>query len=179
MPDRRRSWKTDSQWLRLALTATGLGVSLILASAAAWKSSRVIWVGATLALVGAYVACAVLVLPLPLPRLLSERKNRAFRRGVGAFLVEGHELRARPVTSNAELTSLEAATETGRHAHRPGSMRSPSRRRRRVRARDRSFPGDPRFLRPHPQRPAPETHLAAHPAARIATRGLRRQRHKA
>ena len=109
MPDRRRSWKTDSQWLRLALTATGLGVSLILASAAAWKSSRVIWVGATLALVGAYVACAVLVLPLPLPRLLSERKNRAFRRGVGAFLVEGHELRARPVTNNAELTSLEAA----------------------------------------------------------------------
>ena len=85
MPDRRRSWKTDSQWLRLALTATGLGVSLILASAAAWKSSRVIWVGATLALVGAYVACAVLVLPLPLPRLLSERQKQSFptwRRGV-------------------------------------------------------------------------------------------------
>ena len=92
MPDRRRSWKTDSQWLRLALTATGLGVSLILASAAAWKSSRVIYVGATLALIGAYVACAVLVLPLPLPKLLSERRNRSFRRGVGAFLVEGHEL---------------------------------------------------------------------------------------
>ena len=109
MPDRRRSWKTDSQWLRLALTATGLGVSLILASAAAWKSSRVIYVGAALALVGAYIACAVLVLPLPLPTLLSERRNRAFRRRVGAFLVEGHELRARPVANGAELASLEAA----------------------------------------------------------------------
>src|SRR4051812_12923552 len=109
MPDRRRSWKTDSQWLRLALTATGLGVSLILASAAAWKSSRVIYVGATLALLGAYIACAVLVLPLPLPRLLSERRNRAFRRRVGAFLVEGHEMRARPVTNKTELTSLQAA----------------------------------------------------------------------
>jgi len=86
MPDRRRSWKTDSQWIRLALTATGLGVSLILASAAAWKSSPVIYVGATLTFVGAYLACAVLVFPLPLPMLLSERRNRAFRRGVGAFL---------------------------------------------------------------------------------------------
>jgi hypothetical protein len=109
MPDRRRSWKTDSQWLRLALTATGLGVSLILASAAAWKSSPVTYVGATLAFVGAYIACAVLVLPLPLPRLLSERRNRAFRRRVGAFLIEGHELRARPVADKAELASLEAA----------------------------------------------------------------------
>jgi hypothetical protein len=111
MPDRRRSWKTDSQWLRLALTATGLGVSLILASAAAWKSSPVIYVGATLAFVGAYVACAVLVLPLPLPLLLSERRNRAFRRRAGAFLVEGHELRARPVADRAELSSLEAACQ--------------------------------------------------------------------
>ena len=92
MPDRRRSWKTDSQWLRLALAATGLGVSLIVASAAAWKSSPVIFVGATLALVGAYISCAVLVVPLPLPPLLSERRNRAFRRRVGAFMVEGHEL---------------------------------------------------------------------------------------
>jgi hypothetical protein len=107
MPDRRRSWKTDSQWIRLALTATGLGVSLILASAAAWKSSPVIYLGATLAVVGGYVACAVLVVPLPLPLLLSERRNRAFRRGVGALLVEGHELRGRPVHDNAELSSLE------------------------------------------------------------------------
>jgi hypothetical protein len=108
MPDRRRSWKTDSQWLRLALTVTGLGMSLILASAAAWKSSRIIYLGASLALVGAYISCAVLVLPLPLPMLLSERRNRAFRRGVGALIVEGHELSARPVTNEAELTSLEA-----------------------------------------------------------------------
>ena len=108
MPDRRRSWKTDSQWLRLALTATGLGISLILASAAAWKSSPVIYVGATLALVGAYISFAVLVLPLPLPPLLSERRNRAFRRRVGALLVEGHELRARPVSDKAQLASLEA-----------------------------------------------------------------------
>src|SRR5689334_8058241 len=107
MPDRRRSWKTDSQWIRLALTATGLGVSLILASAAAWKSSPVIYVGASLAIVGSYIACAVLVVPLPLPLLLSERRNRAFRRGVGAFLVEGQELRARPVADSAELASLE------------------------------------------------------------------------
>jgi hypothetical protein len=109
MPDRRRSWKTDSQWLRLSLAATGLGVSLIVASAAAWKSSPVTYIGATLAFVGAYLACAVLVFPLPLPMLLSERRNRAFRRGVGAFLVEGHELRARPVADAAELASLEAA----------------------------------------------------------------------
>jgi len=109
MPDRRRSWKTDSQWLRLALTATGLGVSLIVASAAAWKSSPVVYVGASLAFVGLYIACAVLVLPLPLPPLLSERRNRAFRRRVGAFLVEGHELRARPVADEAELASIEAA----------------------------------------------------------------------
>jgi hypothetical protein len=109
MPDRRRSWKTDSQWLRLALTATGLGVSLIVASAAAWKSSPVVYVGASLAFVGLYIACAVLVLPLPLPPLLSERRNRAFRRHVGAFLVEGHELRARPVADEAELVSIEAA----------------------------------------------------------------------
>jgi hypothetical protein len=109
MADRRRSWKTDSQWLRLALTATGLGVSLILASATAWNSNRVIYLGAALAFVGAYISCAVLVLPLPLPRLLSERRNRAFRRGVGALIVEGHELSARPVTNEAELASLEAA----------------------------------------------------------------------
>ena len=109
MPDRRRSWKTDSQWLRLSLAATGLGVSLIVASAAAWKSSPATYVGAILTFVGAYLACAVLVFPLPLPMLLSERRNRAFRRGVGAFLVEGHELRARPVADTAELTSLEAA----------------------------------------------------------------------
>jgi hypothetical protein len=109
MPDRRRSWKTDSQWLRLALAATGLGVSLIVASAAAWKSSPVIFVGATLALVGAYISCAVLVVPLPLPPLLSERRNRAFRRGVGALMVEGHELMARPVADEAELASLGAA----------------------------------------------------------------------
>jgi hypothetical protein len=89
MSDRTRSWKTDSQWIRLALTATGLGVSLILASVTAWKSSPVIYVGATLAFVGAYISCAVLVLPLPLPLLLSERRNRAFRRRAGAFLVEG------------------------------------------------------------------------------------------
>ena len=108
MADRRRSWKTDSQWIRLALTATGLGVSLILASAAAWKSSPVIWIGAGFATVGVYVACAVLVVPLPLPLLLSERRNRAFRRRVGAFLVEGHELRARPVADTAELASLDA-----------------------------------------------------------------------
>ena len=108
MPDRRRSWKTDSQWIRLALTATGLGISLILASAAAWKSSPVTYVGATLALVGAYISCAVLVVPLPLPLLLSERRNRVFRRRVGALLVEGHELRARPVSDEAELISLEA-----------------------------------------------------------------------
>jgi hypothetical protein len=83
-------------------------VSLILASAAAWKSSPVIWFGAGLAVVGGYIACAVLVMPLPLPRLLSERRNRAFRRGVGALLVEGHELTARPVADKAELASLEA-----------------------------------------------------------------------
>ena len=109
MPDRRRSWKTDSQWLRLALTSTGLGVSLILASAAAWKSSPVIYFGAALAIVGAYISCAVLVMPLPLPKLLSERRNRAFRRRVGAFLVEGHELRARPVADQRELASLDAS----------------------------------------------------------------------
>jgi hypothetical protein len=90
------------------LASTGLGVTLILASAAAWKSSPVTYVGATLALVGAYIACAVLLLPLPLPMLLSERRNRAFRRRAGAFLVEGHELRARPVANDAELSSLEA-----------------------------------------------------------------------
>jgi hypothetical protein len=90
------------------LASTGLGVTLILASAAAWKSSPVTYVGATLALVGAYIACAVLLLPLPLPMLLSERRNRAFRRHAGAFLVEGHELRARPVANDAELSSLEA-----------------------------------------------------------------------
>src|SRR5262249_59425048 len=109
VPDRRRSCKTEAGWIRCALTATGLGVSLILASAAAWKSSPVIYVGAALALVGGYIACAVLVVHLPLPLLLSERRNRAFRRRVGRFLVEGHELRARPVADGAELASLEAA----------------------------------------------------------------------
>ena len=108
MPDRRRSWKTDSQWLRVALAATGLGVSLIVASAASWGSAPVIYIGATLAFAGLYISCAVLVLPLPLPALLSERRNRKFRRGTGAFLVEGHELRARPVADEAELASLTA-----------------------------------------------------------------------
>jgi hypothetical protein len=108
MAGRRRSSNTDSQWLRLALAATGLGVSLIVASAAAWNSSPVIFVGAALVLIGAYISCAVLLLPLPLPILLSERRNRAFRRRAGALLVEGHELRARPVTDEAGLSSLEA-----------------------------------------------------------------------
>ena len=80
MPDRRRSWKTDSQWLRLALTATGLGVSLILASAAAWKSSRVIYVGAALALaitkliglVVAWVALTWLIAKVPTTAALAE-----------------------------------------------------------------------------------------------------------
>ena len=108
MPDRRRSWKTDSQWLRVAISATGLGVSLIVASVASWGSAPVTFLGATLAFVGLYIACAVLVLPLPLPALLSERRNRKFRRGTGALLVEGHELRARPVADEAELASLTA-----------------------------------------------------------------------
>jgi hypothetical protein len=111
MPDHRRSWKTDSQWIRLALTTAGLGVTLILASAAAWKSSVVIFLGAAFAIFGAYIAFAVLVLPLPLPLLLSERRNRAFRRGVGALLVEGHELRGRRVSDQAELASLQDAYE--------------------------------------------------------------------
>jgi len=111
MTGRRRSSNTDSQWLRIALAATGLGVSLIVASAAAWNSSPVIYVGAGLVLVGAYVSCAVLLLPLPLPMLLSERRNRAFRRRTGALLVEGHELRARPVADEAELSSLQAACQ--------------------------------------------------------------------
>jgi hypothetical protein len=106
MPDRRRSWKTDSQWLRVALAATGLGISLIVASAASWESAPATYIGAALAFVGLYISCAVLVFPLPLPALLSERRNRKFRRGSGAFLVEGHELRARPVADDAELASL-------------------------------------------------------------------------
>ncbi len=176
MPDRRRSWKTDSQWLRLSLAATGLGVSLIVASAAAWKSSPVTYVGATLAFVGAYLACAVLVFPLPLPMLLSERRNRAFRRGVGAFLVEGHELRARPVADTAELALLETA-QPGLVRARTGlaGRERPPCRRCRVRARDRSFPGDARLLRPRPQRLAPEALLAARRAARPATRVLRQR----
>ena len=94
MADRRRSWKTDSQWLRLALTTAGLGVTLILASAAAWESNPVIWVGAGLAAVGTYIACAVLVMPLPLPRLLSEpgvspRRWRASRRRTRAESATG------------------------------------------------------------------------------------------
>ena len=175
MPDRRRSWKTDSQWLRLSLAATGLGVSLIVASAAAWKSSPVTYVGATLAFVGAYLACAVLVFPLPLPMLLSERRNRAFRRGVGAFLVEGHELRARPVADTAELAARGRDRDWS-NADRSGWTRTPAlptlprSSTRSVRPRRSSL------LRPRPQRPAPETLLAARRAARPATRVLRQRR---
>ena len=76
-----------------------------------------IYLGATLALVGAYISCAVLVVPLPLPLLLSERRNRAFRRGVGAFIVEGHELRARPVSGQSRgRLARRLPTRTGRCA---------------------------------------------------------------
>ena len=108
MPDRRRSWKTDSQWVRLALAAGGVGVSLILAYVAGWKERPVFYIGAGLALVAVYISFAVLVLPLPLPPLLSERRNRAFRRGVSGFLVAGQELRGRPVAHEAELATLQA-----------------------------------------------------------------------
>ena len=165
MPDRRRSWKTDSQWIRLALTATGVGVSLILALAAAWKSSPVIYLGVTLALVGAYISCAVLVVPLPLPLLLSERRNRAFRRGVGALLVEGHELRARPVSDKAELVSLDDAYQDWSMCARAGWIRTPAPPML-PRSSTRSVPRrSPRLLRPRPQRLAAQAFLAAERAA--------------
>lgn len=94
--------------MRLALAAAGVGVSLILAWVAGWRANLVLWVGAVLALLGVYIAFAVLVVPLPLPTLLSERRNRLFRRGVSALLVEGHELRARPIEDENELAALRA-----------------------------------------------------------------------
>lgn len=106
---RSRSTKTDSQWLRVALAAAGLGVTLMLASTAAWASSVVLYVGAALALIGAYVACAVLILPLPLPQLLADRRSRVFLRQIDAFLVEGHALNARQVTDESGFSELEVA----------------------------------------------------------------------
>jgi hypothetical protein len=106
---RRRSAKTDSQWLRVALAAAGLGVTLILAAFAARAPSVLYYVGAALALIGVYVACAVLILPLPLPQLLADRRARVFQQRIDAFLVEGRALNARPVTDEAGRTELEAA----------------------------------------------------------------------
>jgi hypothetical protein len=106
---RRRSTKTDSQWLRVALAAAGLGVTLMLASTAAWASSVLLYVGAALALIGVYVACAVLILPLPLPQLLADRRTRVFHQQIDAFLVEGHALNAREVTDEPGFSVLEVA----------------------------------------------------------------------
>ena len=106
---RRRTFKTDSQWLRLALAAAGLGVSLMLASVATGSLHVLLWAGGALALIGAYISVAVLIVPLPLPQLLAERRTRAFRRRVGAFIAEGHALNSRRVTTDDELTEFEAA----------------------------------------------------------------------
>jgi hypothetical protein len=95
--------------LRVALAAGGVGVTLMLAWAAAQSLGPLVYVGAGLSLIGLYIACAVLVLPLPLPQLLADRRSRAFRRQIGAFLVEGHALRARDVADEAGLAELEAA----------------------------------------------------------------------
>ena len=78
--------------LRVALAAAGLGVTLMLASTAVWASGVLLYLGAVLALIGVYVACAVLILPLPLPQLLADRRTRVFRQQIDAFLVEGHAL---------------------------------------------------------------------------------------
>ena len=108
MRGRRRTFKTDSQWLRVALAAAGLGVTLILASRAAWASGPLAWIGVAMGLVGVYIACAVLILPLPLPPLLADRRTRAINQRLDAFLVEGHALNARPVTDAEGLAGLEA-----------------------------------------------------------------------
>ncbi len=109
MRGRRRSSKTDSQWLRVALASAGLGVTLMLASTAASISARLVYAGAALALIGVYVACAVLILPLPLPLLLADRRARAINRRIDELLVEGHALNARQVSDGAGLTALESA----------------------------------------------------------------------
>jgi hypothetical protein len=109
MRGRRRSFKTDSQWLRVALAAAGLGVTLILASRAAWASDVLVYIGAAMGVVGVYIACAVLILPLPLPLLLADRRTRAIHQRIDAFLVEGHALNARYVTDAEDLDDLEAA----------------------------------------------------------------------
>src|SRR5262245_43054780 len=108
MRGRRRTFKTDSQWLRLALAAAGLGVTLILASRAAWASGPLVWIGVAMGLVGVYIACAVLILPLPLPPLLADRRTRAINQQLDAFLVEGHALNARDVTDAEGRAGLEA-----------------------------------------------------------------------
>jgi SAM-dependent methyltransferase len=108
MRSRRRSFKTDSQWLRVALAAAGLGVTLILASRAAWAPNVLVYIGVVIGLVGVYIAIAVLVLPLPLPPLLADRRTRVINRRLDAFLVEGHALNARHVTDAEGLAGLEA-----------------------------------------------------------------------
>jgi hypothetical protein len=81
----------------------------MLASTAAWASSVLLYVGAALALIGAYIACAVLILPLPLPQLLADRSTRLYHRQIDAFLVEGHALIARQVTDEPGFSELELA----------------------------------------------------------------------
>ena len=108
MRSRRRTFKTDSQWLRVALASAGLGVTLILASRAAWASDLLAWIGVAMGVVGVYIACAVLILPLPLPPLLADRRTRAINQHIDAFLVEGHALNARHVTDAEGLAGLEA-----------------------------------------------------------------------
>ena len=81
---------------------------------------RPLYLGAALALIGVYVACAVLILPLPLPQLLADRRTRVFRQQIDAFLVEGHALNARQVRDEFGFSELEVAYAGWEEALGPG-----------------------------------------------------------
>jgi hypothetical protein len=104
----RRTARSESTWLRLALALGGVGVSvsvLVAREADRWDDP-VFYLGAALTLAGAYIALAVLFLPLPLPRLLAERESVRFRTALDELRVDGQSLYARAIDSYESFESL-------------------------------------------------------------------------
>jgi hypothetical protein len=104
----RRTARSDSTWLRLALALAGVGVSatLLFAREADRWDDPVFYVGMALTLAGGYIALAVLFLPLPLPRLLAEREVARFRAALNELRVAGQSLYTWQVDSDASLETL-------------------------------------------------------------------------
>jgi hypothetical protein len=95
-------------WLTLATFLGGAGVTLLVASSASRWCDPLFYVGGALFLIAAYIALAVLFVPLPLLPLRSEREAKRFQEGLDSLLTRGQALDSRTVASDDDLAKLQS-----------------------------------------------------------------------